>query len=73
MCDGLQELYDLNVDLQERDMDLEAVVRRFHERQTVPGPYHKDLSITEYSELQGVTLHEKDYRNYFSVDASTEK
>lgn len=51
MCDALQELSDLSLDLQKSDMGpymmnkkIYAVVHPSHERQTVPGPYYTDTA-----------------------------
>jgi len=67
MCDALQELSELSLDLQERDMNLyradqkiKALVQVFEERQIFPGPYYKIAATAADNNLfRGVSLHKK--------------
>ncbi|XP_030046369.1 E3 SUMO-protein ligase KIAA1586-like [Microcaecilia unicolor] len=71
MCDALQELSELSLDLQERNMDLyrannkiKSLIQIFEERKQNPGPYYK-TSITAASRLifKGTALHRKDRKD----------
>ena len=67
MCDALQELSELSLDLQERNIDIyradqkiKAVIQIFEERQIIPGPYYKIAATAVDSNLfKGVSLHTK--------------
>uniref|UniRef100_A0A8C5WBW7 Uncharacterized protein n=1 Tax=Leptobrachium leishanense TaxID=445787 RepID=A0A8C5WBW7_9ANUR len=71
MCDALQELRDLSLDLQEGDIDLykahrkiKNTVQLFQERIENPGPYYR-ISRTSAKNLtfRGIKLHKKETRS----------
>ena len=76
MCDALQELSELSLDLQERDMDLykanqkiRALVQVFEERRQNVGPYYKCASAAAHElYFRGVLLHKKDSKNDPPID-----
>ncbi|KAJ8878638.1 hypothetical protein PR048_019221 [Dryococelus australis] len=67
MCDSLQELSEVSLDLQERNNDLykahlkvKDLVEVFEERKTCPGStYRKSLEAAENLKFCGVVLHKK--------------
>ena len=76
MCDALQELSELSLDLQERNMDLyradqkiKALAQVFEERQIISGPYYKIAATAADTKLfKGVSLHKKDCKNDPPID-----
>ena len=78
MCDALQELSELSLDLQNRHMDLykankkiKMLVQVFEERRQNCGPYYK-CAVAAVCDLRfrGVLLHEKDSRKDLPIDPS---
>ena len=76
MCDALQELSELSLDLQERDMDLykanqkiKLLVQVFEERRQNFGPYYKS-AVAAVRDLRfgGVLLYEKNSRKDPPID-----
>jgi hypothetical protein len=71
MCDALQELSELSVDLKHRDIDLykadkkiKTLVKVFEERCENIGPYyHKSLAAAKCLTFQGIKLHKKDRKD----------
>lgn len=76
MCDALQELSELSLDLQDRKLDLyianqkiKTVVQVFKERQTRPGSYYEMAKIAvENLQFGNSVLHKKDSRNDPPID-----
>ena len=79
MCDALQELSELSLDLQDRNMDLykankkiKMLVQVFEERRQNCGPYYKcAVAAVRDLRFRGVSLHEKDSRKDLPIDPST--
>jgi hypothetical protein len=67
ICDFLQELSELSLDLQQRNIDLhkahnkiECPVGVCEKRRSAPGPYYKKaLEAAENLQFKGVPLHKK--------------
>ncbi|KAF5281765.1 hypothetical protein FQR65_LT14560 [Abscondita terminalis] len=67
MCDALQELSELSLDLQKKDIDLytahvkiECLIDVFERRGEIPGPYYeKALEAAKTLKFQGIELHKK--------------
>jgi hypothetical protein len=67
MCDILQELFELSLDLQECDTDLyrtskkiENTVKIFEERKKCHGPYYENAIIAaKCLTFKGIALHRK--------------
>ena len=67
MCDAFQELSELKLDLQERNIDLyrldqkiKALAQVFEERWLISGPYYKiAANATDNKMFSGVLLHKK--------------
>jgi len=65
ICDALQELSELSLELQDRSIDLyaanqkiKALVQVFKERPITPGPYYEmAATAVERLQFQGVALH----------------
>ena len=79
MCDALQELSELSLDLQDWNMDLykankkiKMLVQVFEERRQNCGPYYK-CAVAAVRDLcfRGVLLHKKDSRKDLPIDPST--
>uniref|UniRef100_A0A8C8RJZ3 HAT C-terminal dimerisation domain-containing protein n=1 Tax=Pelusios castaneus TaxID=367368 RepID=A0A8C8RJZ3_9SAUR len=76
MCDALQELSELSLDLQERNMDLykanqkiTALVQVFEERRQNAGTYYKRATTAaENLSFHGVVLHKKNSPNDPPID-----
>ena len=75
MCDALQELSELSIDLQERNMDLykanqkiKALVQVFEERQTAGLYYRSATGAVENLRFYGVVLHKKSCKNDPPID-----
>ena len=79
MCDALQELSELSLDLQDRHMDLykpnkkiKMLVQVFEKRRQNCGPYYKcAVAAVRDLRFRGVLLHEKDSRKDLPIDPST--
>ena len=79
ICDTLQELSELSLDLQDWNMDLykankkiKILVQVFEERRQNCGPYYKCAVATVCDlRFRGVLLHEKDSRKDLPIDSST--
>ena len=79
MCDALQELSELSLDLQDRNMDLykankkiKMLIQVFEERRQNCGPYYKcAVAAVRDLRFRGVLLHEKDSRKDLPIDPST--
>lgn len=79
MCDALQELSELSLYLQDRDMDLykanqkiKILVQVFEERRQNSGPYYKcAVAAVRDLRFRGVLLYEKDSRKDPPIDPST--
>ena len=76
MCDALQELSELSLDLQERNMDLykakkttTALVQVFEERIQKAGAYYKSATAAAQNlSFHGVVLHTKSVPNDPPID-----
>lgn len=76
MCDALQELSELSLDLQERNMDLykankkiTALVQVFEERRQKAGTYYKSATAAAQNlSFHGVVLHTKNSPNDPPID-----
>ena len=76
MCDALQELSELSLDLQDRNMDLykenkkiKMLVQVFEERRQNCGPYYKcAVAAVRNLRFRGVLLHKKDSRKDLPID-----
>ena len=76
MCDALQELSELSLDLQEHNMDLyradqkiKALVQVFEERHIILGPYYKiAVTAADNNVFRGVPLHTKGSKNDPPID-----
>ncbi|XP_066475289.1 E3 SUMO-protein ligase KIAA1586-like [Tiliqua scincoides] len=79
MCDALQELSELSLDLQDRNIDLykankkiKILVQVFEERRQNPGPYYKcAVAAVHDLHFHGVLLHAKDLRKDPPIDPNT--
>ena len=79
MCDALQELSELSLDLQDRNMDLfkankkiKMLVQVFEERRQNCGPYYKcTVAAVRNLRFRGVLLYEKDSRKDPPIDPRT--
>ena len=79
MCDALQELSELSLELQDRSVDLhsanqkiKSLVQVFKERRVKPGPYYEMAAkAAEGHQFQGAELHSESRRNDPPINTNT--
>ena len=78
MCDALQELSELSLDLQQRNMNLykanqkiKSLVQVFVERRENPGPYYRSATAAaEHLIFNEIVLHNRNCKNDPPIDAN---
>lgn len=79
MCDALQELSELSLELQDRNINLyqadvktKSLVQIFEERRIVPGTYYKHAVIASNNlTFEGIELHKNNKKNEPAIDPNT--
>jgi len=79
MCDALQELSELSLELQDRSVDLQSanqkiksLVQVFKERRVKPGPYYEMAAkAAEGHQFQGAELHSESRMNDPPINTNT--